>query len=328
MDGNEVECEVYTAWDNRKAFVQDFLGYSYVDATPTLKRHLPEYHKKFTWMYAMEMILEKGCGYVTYAGGQQAFRTATGNEGLAKYRAMFKAVNYSILTDAVISGYGVGGEVNRYVTRLKTYAQQNLEYPGGTFQFVTAGQAITLGGGGSVVTPIVKDIFANIYVPTPTQEITYIWHDVPQSNAKLTSPLIGTVNGDYFDTNNVSFVSSVAANGTVTTTAGYPPYTLLLLPIDEKPIISIDNGAIHYEITYKMIFRPNLRVIDNDDGTQTYLYLGHNSLWRPDLIPPRYDGVRRRNDPNKSIYEPSDFRQLFHLTAPTNHVLQGGGVLD
>lgn len=295
-------------WITRYNLVQWALGWSYSvpnannPAQGQLVRILPAQHPEFPWLFARRVKLVKGVGawgnnpYVSAQDecGNVAtnpttgyalnpipmicyFDPATGSDALScVYAVTYQAVDFEIRD----TSYLPSSEMSRWVTRNYTYAVQALSVPTNRLRFADGSGPISEGG---------------IFV-SKTQELTYLWREVPDVPEQAIQATIGHVNAAPFD-GDPGFPT-------------YPPGTLLCMA-PEKTRHRGPTGRITWDISYKFLYR--------DNGTPT-APAGHNffpntSKQSLTWVLATFDGTPT----GPTLYQPADFTQLFTVPNPANY---------
>ncbi|MCC6421625.1 MAG: hypothetical protein IT429_25680 [Gemmataceae bacterium] len=255
--------EVYIgAWGERAAFVEWVLGSERIvePEAPTgygsMARVVPAQHPEYPWLYATEAevtpaggaIFEEPLldeernelgdvvGHKIIAGKLWYIdRSSNSDQNTCKVQVTYRSLPYTVRTDQeLLDMHGkfptVPYELQRYVTRERTYAVNAIPLPGLAFKWAEGKFS-----GASVPENAVQLLF-------PTGALRYTWHSVPVVPDDAISSCEGKVNKEPFD----------GAKGART----YPPGTLLC----QAPQVKLNprslTGARTYDITYVFLYRP------------------------------------------------------------------------
>lgn len=319
-----------TAWDTRKSFLVDMLGYSRRDAAGVIDRLIPHQDPQYPWLYAQsaKLLDAPGIHYedqidvydiyenpVTVDAMKMVQRDAAGylvhpetgedrtSPGFARYAITYANLPYMVISG--LTGAGADGgptlinELMRYVDRQQTYATEAIQLAKGAFVWKD-----------SLTLPILE--------PTThlfgTKELTYVWHQVPRVPETAIQNCIGKINSQAFDTQTQN-----NGWGFEEYTAGFPAGTLLFLApnvVEVPQMVKFSTGnrqqqgedggktrRTAYRITYKFIYRPT---------GWNFLFKGSRPGSNPAVDPGFYEVVRK-NDTTKGIYETADFITLFGI---------------
>jgi hypothetical protein len=231
------------AWAYSTDFIDDLLGYSYLDGSNNIRRVLPDEHPTSDKFFAEDCSVE-GIGKL----GETISGTA--HFTLAKITANYKPRDYAVLADEKITT-----ELDRFVTRGYAFNGDFLTLQNG-MRFVTSGRVLN-------APP------ARI---TTSIELHYTWHDVPAKpslpfvvpNWAAISSCFGCVNSTTFDPNG----------------AGYSPGTVLFAGVDPKMVTNklADPNRKLYVGNYDEVHlseqrsdRPTLGPRGGVRGTSVYL---------------------------------------------------------
>lgn len=243
--GNSSATRVFLCcWNCRAAFVDDVLGYAYLDGSNTLHRVLPDPHPDLYNFWAGDATIE-GIGTVGVGvNGAIAFPTA-------KVTVNYRPFPYRFLADAF-----TGSEINRYVSRQYAF---NADY-------------LTVNGTMKFVTPVPPTVLT---APpgriTGTMELTLTWHEVP---GKATNP---------FEPPNIENVIDCYGRVNDSDFDGYDAGTVLFMGIDPQmstPRLAGDN--FYWTIAMKFLIRDNGAGIGGETAGHQYLYDVANARW--DLV--------------------------------------------
>jgi hypothetical protein len=251
-------------WTNRLTFVRWALGYSYNQPAPgppaaptsgSLSRVPPINDPEMPWLYASEcQLLEpQGAwginptvfevdgngnnfldqnGNPILAGKIGYFETSTGTDAYtARYAVRFIPRLYEVRSDnEMLNLPNTQLELERWVERKTKYAMQVIQTPG-TLTFVPG-------------TPVAgQPVSANAALQYfPTQELQYLWYEVPDVPEDAIQACVGQVNSDPFD----------GARGAKL----YPAQTLLCLPPDRERTPRTILGRVCWTLTYRFAYRP------------------------------------------------------------------------
>ncbi len=218
-------------WDFRPQFLDDLLGWSYLDSNNAVKRILPDEHPEIDNFFAEDATLE-GIG-VLGASDNNTISWTT-----AKVNTNYKPRDYAVKAD-----YLVSSELDRYTTKTYAFSADYLTI-NGQMKFNTPA------GKGQVLQSPPGRI-------TTAMELSYVWHQVP---AKNTNPFIipnlnainaciGCLNCKPFDPNG----------------GNYSEGTVLFVGVDPKMVTGKKNGSTatnpvgnyFWEITFKFLYRNN-----------------------------------------------------------------------
>ena len=309
-------------WVTRQQLLIWALGFSYSIPDPNnppsansngggiLIRTLPAQHPEFPWLYAQSARLVRGigawanspyvgpqdsCGNIAQASGNLPkgyvanplpmiayFDQPTGSDAnSAMYAVTYQPVDYEIRQTAD----PLAGELSRFVSRTFTFSSKAQIIPASRLYF-------TFGGG------------KNFQVPEPgvwifnAQEITYVWHDIPDLPLAAIGSCVGKVNSVPFD----------GAPGYDL----YGPGTLLCLAPETRRKRNV-VGRIVWDITYKFLH------VDNGDATTSR---GHNYF-------PYFNNLGNSlsfehatldgTDSGQELYARTDFNTLFTVPFPQNY---------
>lgn len=232
----------------------------------------------------------------------------------ARIKINFETLSYRVYSDQEMISIGdtrsgiaqnipdEGKRLSRFVTRFAQPASEYLQLPFGRYKWAggpKSGQYVTGAQLGLII---------------PTQEVVFIWHQVPRTASQYGPPAysvprlareaLGTIN-------HADFPASVGTSGLVT----YPKGTLLLTSIETKPYKWI-GGQYYVDITYKMKY---LNAVDPRTN-QTYSPArGHNHFLQ---MTSSGDGVTHNDyayhlvshdgtDTGLKVYRERNFNDLF-----------------
>jgi len=158
-------------------------------------------------------------------------RSSFGDSQTCLAKVEYKALTYEVRTDReVLSGLpGSTLELNRYVTREKTYNARALPIPRGHLKYIEAPW---------VGEPVPE---TGLQLIMPTASMKYVWHDVPDEPRVAILACVGKVNDAVFDG-----------------AKGWPEYaaeTLLCLPPETKRYRT-PVGRIAWRVTYNFLYQP------------------------------------------------------------------------
>ena len=264
--GNSGAVRVFlVAWDVRADFLDDCLGYSYLDGELEIHRILPDPHPEIENFYASEASVE-GLGVLgTSEAGSIQWTTA-------KITVPYRPLPYAVETDA-----DTDTELDRYVQRMYAFNADYLTI-NGVMKFATSGKVLSNPPGRI----------------TGTQELTYLWHEVPgKSDDPFSPPNIDTVDSCYGKVNSSSFDD-------------YPAGTMLFLGCDPQmvtPRLASDN--FYWNISLKFLHRDNGIGADGGQAGHNYIYDVANARW--DKLVDNATGTH-------TIYETADLNTLFTIT--------------
>ncbi|WP_020469322.1 hypothetical protein [Zavarzinella formosa] len=267
------------AWDQRGRFIDDLLGYSYIDGSGRICRVLPDSHPEISNQYATDCSVE-GIGQLGIARTGTAFGSWT----TAVITANYKPRPYAIDSDSDVSYYSVVGdhpELHRYLTRNSTFSVEMLTVQG-AMKFVTSQRAIPNPPGKAI----------------GTIGLQYVWNEVPAiSFNPFVIPNLSAIKACFGKVNNTVFDGGGG---------NYPPGTVLFLGVDPQQIMPRLNGDNYYwTITFSFLYRDNGFVESLGENA------GHNYLFEPttgwDLV--TTDGTSGAN----RIYQSADLNTLFNL---------------
>lgn len=280
-DGDSATVVMQVPFAQSKSFLAQVLGYTRKVGN-ALSRTTPMQHSdRLDWLYATDAEwLEHQSEHGEDASSRLTF------DGNVKYAVHFKSLPYKVLDDPGLGAVHSDGELGRYVERLDTFAVENLQVPGGAYRWVTAPQ------------DAIQEPPARIFV---TRQVSYIWHQIPQSALsavkRKVDACIGRVNSTTFDRE----VEPVAG------TFGYPAETLLLVGADfqlEKERCCHPNPPERmWRVTYQMLYRNN--------GSSGGTYFGHNHLYRASAG--TFQRVELASAAGTYLYSLADFNTLFNL---------------
>jgi hypothetical protein len=245
-------------WGARSRFLDDLLGYSYLDVSDNVLRVLPAEHPEIENFFAEDATVE-GEGVLGATLSDSCDWT------IARINVNYKSRDYAVLADNAVST-----ELERYTSRTFAVAAENLTLQG-NMQFVTTCSVLQ--------SPPTK--------LTMSMECTYVWHEVP---ANPDQPFI--VPNLTAITNCVGRVNSVTFDPTA---LNAPPGTVLFLGLDPKMVcgkLCADTspaplGNYHWEIQMKFLYRNNgqktasRRCARGISGSVTE-YAGHNWVYNVD----------------------------------------------
>lgn len=256
-DDSTIERVFEGPWGLRPQFIQWALGYS--DSLPDpnnpergiLKREIPVMDAEFPWLYATDYELVEGhgawvnnyfqakdCeGRTILENGQPVWfpkigylaKDTTLDRLTAKVKLTFSARDFEVRSDARNAVFS-GGELNRYLTRDRTYSMEAIPLPRGEIVFTEgpfASQPIPENSGRLLL---------------PRQQLRYTWHDVPDEPVEAIENCVGRVNSHTFDG--------------VRGARSYPPKTLLCLPPQNVRIPRTPTGRVAWRIVYLFLFQP------------------------------------------------------------------------
>lgn len=208
-DGVEVVRTCRVRWDLRGNFLADMLGWTEADPDPNtgrLKRHLPEKHPTYSWLYAMGADMKGWRGIPgqdsqgrlqiderTAAGAAPTLGASAGN-GWAVYEVTYRPPDAYMKQDDEISS-----ELERFVVRDYRFAIENLTLPGQGFKYGTAGETGQPAGTAIPAGVAGKTIPGQTIRPFPTMTIQYTWRQLPQINLDKIQAAMGKVNSATFD---------------------------------------------------------------------------------------------------------------------------------
>lgn len=275
-----VRCRVKT--DDAFDWVTDMVGRVTVDATPLLRRELPE-RNPFDEKQLCTRLEQEDQGELPTAGtvpdaaGNPTFASAVSGWPVTKwmrYRATFEAMPFDVASDFVVdnlAGLGFERELLRYVIRARKTFPREQQIPGGGFS--------------TIAVPPVK-LMNTQYKTLVFGDVTYTWVRVPVGRlpAAVTS-LENRVNDAVFD-----------AYSLLSNPAGYdwPAGTLLYTGFDDtQKYYDANEGWVSdvvFSFRYKQIgwnkFLNNLGVaveVSSDGtalGARPYLTGDFNTLFR------------------------------------------------
>lgn len=233
-------------WDRRPRFLDDLIGWSYLQGT-TIHRIIPDEHPQISNFFAIDAQVE-GLGVL----GKEDHNAISWTN--AKVTATYKPVDYAIKADNEI-----GYELERYVTRAYGFSADYLTI-NGQMKFVTNPGTVLSNPPGKV---------------TGAMQLNYTWHEVPAKDANPFQPpnikaiqnCLGKVNSVPFDTN--------AGN--------YPAGTVLFVGVDPKMTTPKLSGDVYYwEITFNFLVRNNGAGIGGETAGHQYIYRVDLGIW--DLV--------------------------------------------
>jgi hypothetical protein len=289
------------------------------------RRSLPAAHPEQPWLFASRVELMMGLGATVNnpnvfaqdidgtlrlgPAGNQVFvpmiayaDTVNGLPGYGRYAVTYTARDYEVRSDAETL-LQASGELSRYVSRFWTYSALMLPLGSLTSQLYFGGDAAKAA---TVIDP--KDpakartvTLAGQNVPEAgakiisMQQLTYVWHQVPDVPEDAIDACVGKVNGDWFD----------GAPGA----RRYAPGTLLCQPpLRERTPRSI-VGRVSWTLTMKMDYRrAGWNFFPATDGNY-YLAGFYNS---------QADAAAGKV-PDRLVYEAADFNALFRAPAPVKY---------
>lgn len=304
-------------WDERLDFINTTLGWSAVRLVSPgasvyrLHRQSPVQHPEMPFLYAQEIELVGGMGYLArseyafallgtpdpFTGKDQidanqplnmvAYRKTVSNQnqnrnGYARYAVHFRPVTYEIRTDEEIVEEFESDELARYVTRSFAYSTSTVPYPVANARLVFTEGPNRLGA--------IPENFATLILPRV--QLRYKWHMVPDIplGISLIAPdsrrIVGRVNADEFD--------------------GIGPYplfpeeTLLCQP----PVIErhrSPTGRVYWDVDYLFTYQP-----EGWNRFPDVSVLGSGAYFRAGIA----------GDPTKTVYQRADFDPLFQLPRP------------
>jgi hypothetical protein len=268
------------AWDDRAFFLDDLLGYSYLQGT-TIHRVLPDVHPEIDNFYATDAQVD-GMGVLGKADNNSISWTN------AKVTTNYKPAVYSVLPDSKISPYsqspqaGTYTELDRYTSRQYGFSADYLTI-NGAMKFVTAPNVVLSNPPGRI---------------TQAMQLNYTWHQVPAKdsypfqppNIKAIQNCLGKVNSVVFDINGGNF----------------PAGTVLFIGVDPKMMTPLlTNDVFYWEITYNFLVRNNGAGLNGETA-------GHQYIYRIDLG--KYDLIT--NDGTfggQRIYQTADLNTLWTI---------------
>jgi len=296
-DNNEATRTFEGPWSGRKQFVDYLLGIGVTDAaSPSgtrLTRLMPAQHPEYPWLYATSVRDVRGQGlfvqnpnvvdqvgnhlnmiaFIDYSSGSDALS--------CRLQVRYQALNYEVRTDGAISVINTDfrTELHRYVERQEHYALKSLPIPKNSqLRFV---------GGANAGQPIPATA-GNINIPL--QELTYIWHRVPDPPTQAFADCQGKVNDSTFD-------PQVVINGRLVgmVPGGYAAETLLCLT-PQKQRHRGPTGRVEWTITYKFLYNPfGFNNFPDANGT---------------FSPAKYVDAKGKPT-DRSLYAPANFNKLF-----------------
>lgn len=169
--------------------------------------------------------------------------TKSNADALLHYVATFTPRPYEVRSDgetAAITTAGGAGEMERYVEKQTRAAIINLPLPAGAYKFAPLLSAYNpLNGGQDGNNPLSTSAAA---ILLPTDELVYIWNEVPDEPTTAIASCVGFVNSQPFD----------GARGRQT----YPAGSLLCQAPLERKRYRHTTGRWFWRITYSLLYRP------------------------------------------------------------------------
>lgn len=263
------------SWDQRGGFIVSMLGYA-EPAPPDIYRLLPNQHPNFPWMYAtdVELVQPIGAmsrdsmqvaGMIAYVNGApDSNNTFADFPGKARYKVTYKTLPYDVIANNNMPG---ASEFYRFVEPRPAYAIQALPVTSFQLKFADTGDPI------GAATKLM-----------PTQELQYIWYQVPGVPGAAIDNCIGAVNGAVFDQTVGAYKGRNCPSETM----------LMLAPHIER--YRGATGRIMFDITYKFLYR--------SQGHNVYPRVKNNDV----------EFQRGKiNQTGGLLYPNKDFRTLFDM---------------
>jgi hypothetical protein len=279
-------------WDVRADFIDDLLGYSYLDITDNVHRVLPDEHPEIDNFFAEDATVE-GKGVLGASDNDSISWT------LAYINVNYKPRSYALLEDGDKS---LKSEQDRFTSRLGTFAAEFLTI-NARMQYHVSGRILEQPPGKIV----------------NTQEILMTWHEVPAlekkpfifPNLTALTNCYGKVNSTVFDPNGYAF----------------PIGTVLFLGVDPKfntPKLAGDTattpiGNYFWDLTLKFLYKNNGPLANgvpaNPAGAtvagHNYLYDIQGQIW--DLVETAPGTGRQIPVTPQVIYENTDLNSLWTI---------------
>lgn len=253
----------FVDWDQRQPFVDALLGWAY-RSYPGVARILADEHPELGHFFAVNAKVKPK--------GQSSVDGVKSNWTIAQVMAEYKPVDYAVLRDNEVSS-----EMDRYTSRRYGMTADYLTL-NSAMKFVTSGRVLSAAPG----------------IVVPSEEIKYIWRQVP---ADVAEPFLiptrtqiatcqGKTNSSVFD--------------------GYAAGTLLFSHVEASMTMPrLEDGFYYWEIIYTMIHRDNGAGIGGERAGVNYIFDTSNNRWDLATHDGTAGGVR--------IYQNSDLNALFEL---------------
>lgn len=284
-------------WNTYQDFRTWALGTCWSTETGILRRIIPAQHPRDPWLYAYACELIEGEGAFTVNPqvvdefGQETgmigfFDASTGTDKYScKVAVHYRDTPYAVRSDREMADNPNLIELDRFITRSTTYSMQSLPLPqinGNLLKFAE-------GPAGVIDESIPVSALFRLF---PMQELTYVWHMVPDVPDDAIATIMGHVNSEAFD------VPRVLADGTILNgrvpQQGYLPGTLLMMTPAKREGRTAE-GRVCWEITFKFLYRPDgWNKFPASDGN---MYLA------------KFGGSTGTD----TVYQPANFTELFEL---------------
>lgn len=251
-------------WTLRDLFIQWALGYS-SNSFGKLRRVRPQQHPEWVWMWAQEVELLEGIGFIYnnplvvvrdqfnnivlddkgkpkqipmigYFDGGPAQQNKILANGKARLAVTYRALDWDVYSDETIDALdNTLGELNRWVTRDTRYANQALAVPNWQLRFEDdLNSRIPQGG----------------ILFEATKELIFTWHDVPDPPEDKIQAILGKMNDQPFDRPK-DFQGKLVGGSPPD---GFDINTLLFGNVEKKRHRSA-TGRVNWEISYHFYWR-------------------------------------------------------------------------
>jgi hypothetical protein len=296
-DGVTIRTPVILSFDDKEDFASDMVGWSVIGAGGILSRSLPEPHPAYTpqaytaagGIYAIAVEFTDTAGYASETGLNDYVRyvdASTGDDedgGMIIGTVTWEGLPYAVLSDGAVYGSTtiaapVGGELLRFVSRSKSLAIENLNWPAGFFIWKNAPH---------------DPIPTGIPLLLGSKQHTYTWTQVPaDANGLFPAGLetnitntVGRLNASSFDPVGVAGGGGRFAAGTL----------MCLCPNIVQGFMP--SGSIGFTIGYILLEKPQS---------------GWNNFLRPSTG--TWDPIVQKSDSTTPPFASADFNKLFQLT--------------